>query len=98
MKFFVYLNLLNKKYFRILDTIWVILIDNVLHWPREWILLLLFFGKVTLIKMLRLLHFSTHHILTACHLLRTNFSHYMTLFHWQPAPHQNYNGFWENLL
>ena len=85
MKFFVYLNLLNKKYFCILETIWVILINNVLHWPREWILSLLFFGEVTLIKMLRLLHFFTHHILTACHLLRINFSHHMALFHWQPA-------------
>ena len=85
MKFFVYLNLLNKKYFCILETIWVILINNVLHWPREWILSLLFFCEVTLIKMLRLLHFFTHHILTACHLLRINFSHHMALFHWQPT-------------
>ena len=81
-----------------MDTIWVILIYNVLHWPREWILLLLFFGEVTLIKMFRLLHFFTHHILTTCHLLRTNFSLYMTLFHWQPASHQHYHEFWKNLF
>ena len=31
-------------------------------------------------------------------LLRTNFSHYMALFHWQPAPYQHYHGFWKNLF
>ena len=29
--------------------------------------------------------------------LRTNFSHHMASFHWQPIPHQHYHGFWENL-
>ena len=26
------------------------------------------------------------------------FSHHMTSFHWQPASHQYYHGFWENLF